>query len=156
MKLSSKITLFFHYMASLIKRNCLSGRAVEIIIHYRFIGVIENPVKEENIVLEARQGVAVEILLIFLLLRLPFSATGGGRLRNLVPHPWFGTNSEDFSSVILIKNQRLPKGNLWFLVGVTGLEPMASWSRTKRDTKLRHTPIDLCYYILYSLKNQVL
>ena len=27
-----------------------------------------------------------------------------------------------------------------FLVGVTGLEPMASWSRTKRDTKLRHTP----------------
>ena len=27
------------------------------------------------------------------------------------------------------------------MVGVTGLEPMASWSRTKRDTKLRHTPI---------------
>ncbi len=27
------------------------------------------------------------------------------------------------------------------LVGVTGLEPMASWSRTKRDTKLRHTPV---------------
>ena len=29
------------------------------------------------------------------------------------------------------------------VVGVTGLEPMASWSRTKRDTKLRHTPISL-------------
>ena len=27
------------------------------------------------------------------------------------------------------------------LVGVSGLEPEASWSRTKRDTKLRHTPI---------------
>ena len=27
------------------------------------------------------------------------------------------------------------------MVGVTGLEPMASWSRTKRDTKLRHTPM---------------
>lgn len=26
------------------------------------------------------------------------------------------------------------------LVGVAGLEPAASWSRTKRDTKLRHTP----------------
>ena len=28
-----------------------------------------------------------------------------------------------------------------FLVGVAGLEPAASWSRTMRDTKLRHTPI---------------
>ena len=26
------------------------------------------------------------------------------------------------------------------VVGVAGLEPAASWSRTKRDTKLRHTP----------------
>ena len=29
------------------------------------------------------------------------------------------------------------------MVGVAGLEPAASWSRTMRDTKLRHTPIDL-------------
>ena len=28
-----------------------------------------------------------------------------------------------------------------FLVGVSGFEPEASWTRTKRDTKLRHTPI---------------
>ena len=28
-----------------------------------------------------------------------------------------------------------------FLVGVPGFEPGASWTRTKRDTKLRHTPI---------------
>ena len=27
------------------------------------------------------------------------------------------------------------------LVGVSGFEPEASWSRTKRDTKLRHTPL---------------
>ena len=27
-----------------------------------------------------------------------------------------------------------------YLVGVAGLEPAASWSRTMRDTKLRHTP----------------
>ena len=30
-----------------------------------------------------------------------------------------------------------------FLVGVTGFEPAASWSRTKRTTKLCHTPIFL-------------
>ena len=28
------------------------------------------------------------------------------------------------------------------LVGVAGFEPAASWTRTMRDTKLRHTPID--------------
>ena len=30
------------------------------------------------------------------------------------------------------------------VVGVTGLEPAASWSRTKRSTKLSHTPIFVC------------
>ena len=30
---------------------------------------------------------------------------------------------------------------LFLLVGVSGFEPEASWTRTKRDTKLRHTPI---------------
>ena len=29
-----------------------------------------------------------------------------------------------------------------YMVGVSGFEPEASWTRTKRDTKLRHTPID--------------
>ena len=28
----------------------------------------------------------------------------------------------------------------FLLVGVSGFEPEASWTRTKRDTKLRHTP----------------
>ena len=32
------------------------------------------------------------------------------------------------------------------MVGVAGFEPAASWTRTKRDTKLRHTPIA---YVLY-------
>ena len=34
------------------------------------------------------------------------------------------------------------------MVGATGLEPAASWSRTKRDTKLRHAPLVsmLAYY----------
>ena len=35
------------------------------------------------------------------------------------------------------------------LVGVTGLEPAASWSRTKRTTKLCHTPFRYCISILY-------
>ena len=38
------------------------NKTQRIVIHYRFIGVIENPVKEENIILEARRGVAVEYL----------------------------------------------------------------------------------------------
>ncbi len=29
------------------------------------------------------------------------------------------------------------------MVGVTGFEPAASWSRTKRSTELSHTPIYL-------------
>ena len=29
------------------------------------------------------------------------------------------------------------------MVGVSGFEPEASWTRTKRDTKLRHTPLTL-------------
>ena len=32
------------------------------------------------------------------------------------------------------------------LVGVSGFEPEASWTRTKRDTKLRHTPIAQLLY----------
>ena len=38
------------------------NKTQKIIIHSRFVGVIDNPVKEENIILEARQGVAVEYL----------------------------------------------------------------------------------------------
>ena len=38
------------------------NKTQRIVIHYRFVGVIENPIKEDNIVLEARKGVAVEYL----------------------------------------------------------------------------------------------
>ncbi len=34
-----------------------------------------------------------------------------------------------------------PGGRAFHVVGVSGFEPEASWTRTKRDTKLRHTPI---------------
>ena len=40
-----------------------------------------------------------------------------------------------------LKNKNPPSTDGGFLVGVSGLEPEASWSRTKRDTKLRHTPL---------------
>ena len=35
------------------------------------------------------------------------------------------------------------------MVGVSGFEPEASWTRTKRDTKLRHTPISLYIIMNY-------
>ena len=37
-------------------------------------------------------------------------------------------------------------GWIFLLVGVSGFEPEASWTRTKRDTKLRHTPKSLLLY----------
>ncbi len=40
-----------------------------------------------------------------------------------------------------IKNPATTDVVTGFLVGVSGFEPEASWTRTKRDTKLRHTPI---------------
>ena len=36
------------------------------------------------------------------------------------------------------------------LVGVSGFEPEASWTRTKRDTKLRHTPITKSIIVKFS------
>ena len=33
------------------------------------------------------------------------------------------------------------------MVGVWGFEPQASWTRTKRDTKLRHTPKVILLYL---------
>ena len=39
------------------------------------------------------------------------------------------------------KRPKPTKADFGLLVGVSGFEPEASWTRTKRDTKLRHTPI---------------
>ena len=35
------------------------------------------------------------------------------------------------------------------MVGVPGFEPGASWTRTKRDTKLRHTPMQFAYLLYF-------
>lgn len=49
-----------------IEVHSIEGRGKDktqkIIIHYRFVGIIENPNKTENVILESRQGVAVEYL----------------------------------------------------------------------------------------------
>ncbi len=46
----------------------------------------------------------------------------------------------DLSNPDTIKNPATTNVVTGFLVGVSGFEPQASWTRTKRDTKLRHTP----------------
>ena len=61
------------------------------------------------------------------------------------PHratPHWGVAFRWFESLHLCKKERPSQWDgLSFLVGVSGFEPEASWTRTKRDTKLRHTPI---------------
>ena len=54
----------------------------------------------------------------------------------------------DHSAYKKINRSKRP---VYFLVGVTGLEPAASWSRTMRATKLRYTPknasILYCFFL---------
>ncbi len=51
-----------------------------------------------------------------------------------------------FESLNTIKNVGIAEAIPTFLVGVSGFEPEASWTRTKRDTKLRHTPLAKLLY----------
>ena len=50
-----------------------------------------------------------------------------------------------------LKNKEKPPSHngseVFILVGVWGFEPQASWTRTKRDTKLRHTPKVIPLYL---------
>ena len=41
------------------------------------------------------------------------------------------------------------------MVGVTGFEPAASWSRTKRSTKLSHTPVFFFRKVYYNTEKRV-
>ena len=71
--------------------------------------------------------------------------TGGilPRAKNVPPARFYGCAAALFESR---RSNTIPKREgrlldvLLFLVGVAGFEPTASWTRTKRDTKLRHTP----------------
>ena len=51
----------------------------------------------------------------------------------------YGIISLDKVIIYQQKTKAYPK-NGYAMVGVTGFEPAASWSRTKRSTKLSHTP----------------
>ena len=52
------------------------------------------------------------------------------------------TVAVNLSNRLIHLNKKVhPVGGLSYLVGASGFEPEASWTRTKRDTKLRHAPI---------------
>ena len=53
---------------------------------------------------------------------------------------------EGYSIKITVFGTFTIQKRLFLLVGVSGFEPEASWTRTKRDTKLRHTPIAQILY----------
>lgn len=53
---------------------------------------------------------------------------------------------QKFCSKMQAKKSVLHKQNGFLMVGVAGLEPAASWSRTKHTTKLCHTPIAISLY----------
>ncbi len=60
----------------------------------------------------------------------------------------------EFRHNYAVENRRSQKKDLLnsvslFLVGATGFEPAASWSRTKRATKLRYAPLShICYFTM--------
>ena len=70
------------------------------------------------------------ILLVFSFLRLAFSSAGRARLRHLVPH--IGPGLARGNGFIFFHKQKRAASEdaASFMVGVTGFEPMASWSRT--------------------------
>ena len=60
------------------------------------------------------------------------------------PDTWLHQSADwcrPFESLSPSKIKRAAVAALLILVGVSGFEPEASWTRTKRDTKLRHTPL---------------
>ena len=67
------------------------------------------------------------------------------RLRNTDKSMYFppGKDFQKISPYFVQKGLIL---QCYLLVGVTGFEPAASWSRTKRTTKLCHTPMRLLLY----------
>ena len=71
-----------------------------------------------------------------------FSLTGCGEVWY---RAWFGSKRPRVRIPTLRPTKKALKLNefqgFFFLVGAPGFEPGASWTRTKRDTKLRHAPI---------------
>ena len=111
-----------------VKEDGITNQRVTI--HYNCIGAFEVPdrrkIPERDILLETRKGVAL-------------SYAQKRRSIKLRPHTDRYINLE-------IKNAEYHQQTfsdpfmILRMVGVSGFEPEASWTRTKRDTKLRHTP----------------
>ena len=55
-------------------------------------------------------------------------------------------SKQQFSYKKATKNSRYSEYTESFIIGVTGFEPAASWSRTKHSTGLSHTPIACILY----------
>ena len=97
----------------------------------------------QNIVVSLGQGITLVILLVLSLLALPSSPFRRGRARRPWPRTsWFGTHKrpQAHKHILPGKKKKWLYEPLFFLVGVTRLELATSWSRTKRTTKLCHTP----------------
>ena len=95
----------------------------------------------QNIVVSLGQGVTLVILLVLSLLALPLSPFRRGRARRPWPRTsWFGTHKRPHIQPFVPTNKKRRLMPSFLLVGVTRLELATSWSRTKRTTKLCHTP----------------
>lgn len=66
MQMETLTPALLNEMIEKIEVHSIEGKGKDktqkIVIHYRFVGIIENPYKTENVILESRQGVAVEYL----------------------------------------------------------------------------------------------
>ena len=88
-----------------------------------------------------RSTSSLPTLLDFSLLALPLSPFRRGRARRPWPRTsWFGTHKRPHIQPFVPTNKKRRLMPSFLLVGVTRLELATSWSRTKRTTKLCHTP----------------
>ena len=101
--------------------------------------------KNEGDFFQKSPSSSLPTLLDFSLLALPSSPFRRGRARP----PWPRTLLRDtkevarHKSIFQSKKKRRLMPSFLLLVGVTRLELATSWSRTKRTTKLCHTPISI-------------
>ncbi len=86
----------------------------------------------------------------------PLNSRCGGQLFQRFRVSAYRTNFPGHAKGKILRFLCFLHKNLRIMVGVAGFEPTASWTRTKRDTKLRHTPNLLDYYKGYSWKSQEL
>ena len=67
----------------------------------------------------------------------------------LIPNRCFGTIKKPLR--FNYSDSKKGRRASFFVIGVTGFEPAASWSRTKHSTGLSHTPITVSVYHFFPL-----